>query len=103
MIVLFRTLGILAVAAGFLWMVIAELILKESRGGEVRFLLLFGVALLVLSLLLSTVGKVTAKVVGRRCPRCSRPVQHGHVYCADHRKETVNQIRDYQQRKGEGE
>lgn len=103
MIRLLRTLGILAVAAGFLWMVIAELVLKESRGGEVRLLLLVGVGLLVLSLLLSTVGKVTAKVAGRRCPRCGRLVQHGHIYCADHRKEAVNQFRDYQRRKGEGE
>lgn len=96
-----RTLGILAVAAGLLWMVIDGLVLEESRGREVRLLLLVGVVLLGLSLILAAVGRVTAKVAGRRCPRCGRPVQHGHVYCADHRKEAVNQIRDHQSQKGE--
>ncbi len=101
MIVLFRTLGLLAVVGGLLWMVIAELVLHESRGDQVRLLLLSGVVLLAISLALSLMGRVSARVVGKRCRRCGKPVQHGHLYCSDHLKEAVNEFRDHHRQKGE--
>lgn len=102
MVTLLRMLGIAGVAGGLLWMVIAELVLHESRGGQVRLLLVGGALLLVLSLVVSMAGRVTARAVGRRCPRCGKAVQKGHIYCADHLKEAVNQFRDSQRQKGEG-
>jgi predicted nucleic acid-binding Zn ribbon protein len=90
------------VAAGLIWMAVAEIFLQQSRGGQVRLLLFGGVSLLVLSLVLSISGRVSARVAGRRCPRCGKPVSKGHIYCADHLKEAVNQFRDDQRRKGEG-
>jgi hypothetical protein len=102
MVLLFRTLGFLLVAAGLLWMVIAELVLGESQGGNVRLLLLGGVLLLAVSLALSFMGRVSAKVGGKRCRRCGKPVQHGHLYCSDHLKEAVNEFRDHQRQKGDG-
>jgi hypothetical protein len=102
-VVLFlRTLGILAIVGGLLWMVVAELFLEESRGGQVRLLLLAGVLLLAISLLVSALGRVGAKVAGRRCPRCGKAVAHGHIYCSDHLREAVNQFRDSQRRKDDG-
>ena len=102
MAVLLRTLGILMVAAGLIWMAVAEIVLHQPRGGQVRLLLLGGVVMLILSLIFTISGRVSAKVAGRRCPRCGKPVSKGHIYCADHLKEAVNQFRDDQRRKGEG-
>jgi hypothetical protein len=102
LIVLLRTLGILLTAGGLLWMVIADLVLHEGHGAQVRLLLLGGVLMLSVSLVLSVMGRVSAKVAGRRCRRCTKPVQHGHLYCSDHLKEMVNETRDHQRQKGEG-
>ena len=102
MVTLFRTLGILAIAGGLLWMVIAELVLHRASGGQVRILLLGGVVLLVGSLIFSILGRVSAKVASGRCRRCGKPVQTGHVYCSDHFKAAVNEYRDHQRRKGDG-
>ena len=102
MIILLRTLGILLTVGGLLWMVVAELVLHESQGANVRLLLVGGVLLLVVSVVLSVMGRVSAKVSGRRCRRCTKPVQHGHLYCSDHLKEAVNEFRDHQRQKGEG-
>jgi hypothetical protein len=102
MIVLFRTLGLLLVAIGLLWMVIAELFLHESRGAQVRLLLLGGVLLLAVSVALSVMGRVSAKVGEKRCRRCGKPVLHGGLYCSDHLKEAVNEFRDHQRQKGDG-
>ena len=102
MITLLRTLGVLAIAGGLLWMVIAELVLHGSSGGAVRVMLLAGVVFLAASLIFSIMGRVSAKVASGRCRRCGRPVQTGHVYCSDHFKEAVNEYRDHQRRKGDG-
>jgi predicted nucleic acid-binding Zn ribbon protein len=100
-VVILRTLGILSVAGGLIWMAVAEIVLHQPRGGQVRLLLIAGVLMLILSVVLSISGQVSAKVAGRRCPRCGKPVSKGHIYCADHLKEAVNQFRDDQRRKGE--
>jgi hypothetical protein len=102
LVVLFRTLGILFVVGGLLWMVVAELVLHESRGTQVRLLLLAGVVSLAASLVFSVMGRVSAKVATTRCRRCGKPVQHGHIFCSDHLKELVNESRDHQRQKGEG-
>jgi len=99
---LLRTLGVLAIAGGLLWMVIGELVLHRSSGGPVRFMLLAGVIILAASLVLSIMGRVSAKVASGRCRRCGKPVQTGRVYCSDHFKETVNEYRDHHRRKGDG-
>jgi len=101
LVALFRTLGILSVAGGLLYMVVAELVLKESHGARVRMMLLMGVLFLAISLAFTVFGRVSAKMAGRRCPRCGKPVLHGHIYCTDHLKEAVNQFRDDQARKGD--
>lgn len=102
MVALFRTLGFLAIAGGLLWMVVAELVLHEGRGSQVRLLLVGGVLFLAASLVLSMMGHVSAKVASRKCRRCGKPVQHGHIYCSDHLKEAVNEFRDHQRQKGDG-
>jgi predicted nucleic acid-binding Zn ribbon protein len=99
-IILLRTLGILLVAGGLIWMSISEVVLKESHGAQVRAMILSGVGLLVVSIVLSMFGRVSARLAGRRCPRCGKPVAHGHIYCSDHLKEAVNQFRDSQRQKG---
>jgi preprotein translocase subunit SecY len=102
LIILFRTLGFLLVLGGLLWMVIAELVLHKGGGSLVQLMFLGGVLMLAVSLVLSIMGRVSAKVAGKRCRRCNKPVQHGHLYCSDHLKEMVNEVRDHQRRKGEG-
>jgi hypothetical protein len=99
---LLRTLGFLAIAGGLLWMVVAELVLHQGHGAQVRLLLVGGVLFLGASLVLSMMGRVSAKVGGRKCRRCGKPVQHGHIYCSDHLKEAVNEFRDHQRQKGDG-
>jgi hypothetical protein len=101
-ITLFRTLGILAIAGGLLWMVVAELVLHQSSGAHVRLVLLAGVVSLAGSLIFSILGRVSAKVASGRCRRCGKPVQPGHVYCSDHFKDAVNEYRDHQRQKGDG-
>ncbi len=102
MVILFRTLGILCIAGGLLWMVIAELVLHEGRGGQVRLMILAGAALLAVSVVLSIMGRVSARVASGRCRRCDKPVQPGHVYCPEHFKEAVNEYRDHHRQKGNG-
>ncbi|MCI0659186.1 MAG: hypothetical protein L0170_19200 [Acidobacteria bacterium] len=101
MVKLLRTFGFLAAAAAVVWMVASEMIFHESRVSQVRLLLGAGVLLLVTSLLLSMVLRVSNKVTGRRCLRCGKPVQQGHIYCQDHLKEVVNRSRDDQRQKGD--
>ena len=101
MVTLCRTLGILCIVGGLLWMVIAELVLHED-GGWVKPILLAGVVFLAVSLALTIMGRVSAKVSSRRCRRCGKPVQPGHIYCSDHLKEAVNEFRDHQRQKGDG-
>lgn len=101
MVVLLRTLGLLVAAGGLIWMVVTDLILKESRGAQVRLILLTGGFLLALSLLFSVTGRLTARVAGKRCSRCGKPVQHGHTYCSDHQKQAIDQMRDSQRDRGE--
>jgi len=98
---LVRTLGFVAVGAAILWMVLSEMVFKESRGGQVRILLAAGALLLVTSLVLSMVFRVSTKMTGKKCPRCGKPVQQGHIYCPDHLKEVVNRSRDDQRQKGD--
>ncbi|HEU5182723.1 MAG TPA: hypothetical protein VFW45_18190 [Candidatus Polarisedimenticolia bacterium] len=101
MVTLLRTSGILVLVGAVLWMVISEMVLGEGRGSQVRFLLGAGVLLLASSFAVSMFTRVSSKMAGKRCPRCGKPVQQGHIYCADHLKEAVNQFRDAQRKKGD--
>jgi hypothetical protein len=98
---LLRTIGFLAVTAAILWMGISEMVFHEKRFSQVRFLLAVGALLLIASLILSMVFRVSSKITGSRCPRCGKPVQQGHIYCQDHLKEVVNRSRDDQRQKGD--
>jgi hypothetical protein len=101
MVKLVRTLGFVALGAAILLMVLSEMVFKESRGNQVRLLLGVGAVLLVASFVLSMVFNVSNKMSGKRCPRCGKPVQQGHIYCSDHLKEVVNRSRDDQRQKGD--
>lgn len=101
MVTLLRTSGILLLAGALLWMVLSEVVLGEGRGAQVRFMLGAGILLLAASFAVSMVSRVTSKMSGKRCPRCGKPVQQGHIYCPDHLKEAVNQFRDAQRKKGD--
>ena len=101
MIKLLRTFGFLFVVGALLWMGISEMVLHEKKFGQVRFLLVVGGILLVVSLVLSMVFRVSDRMTGARCPRCGKPVQQGHTYCQDHLKEVVNRTRDDQRQKGD--
>jgi len=99
-VVLLRTLGVLLIAAGLIWMSISEVVLKQSHGAQVRGMILAGAGLLAISIVLSMFSRAAERLGGRRCPRCGKPVAHGHIYCSDHLKEAVNQFRDSQRQKG---
>ena len=101
MVKLVRTLGFLALGAAVLLMVLSEMVFKESRGSQVRLLLMIAVVLLIASFVLSMFFSVSSKFSGKRCPRCGKPVQQGHIYCSDHLKEVVNRSRDDQRQKGD--
>ena len=101
MVKLVRTLGFVALGAAVLLMVLSEMVFKESRGNQVRLLLAAGAVLLVVSFVLSMAFSVSDKMTGKRCPRCGKPVQQGHIYCSDHLKEVVNRSRDDQRKKGD--
>lgn len=101
MVKLVRTLGIIAVLAAILWMGISEMVFHEQRFTQVRALLGIGVVLVIASVVLSMVFRVSNKMTGAKCPRCGKPVQQGHTYCQDHLKEVVNRSRDDQRQKGD--
>jgi len=82
-------------------MVFSEVVLRQGRGTQVRFLLAAGGLLLVASLVLSMVSRLSSRMTGSRCPRCGKPVPQGHTYCPDHLKEAVNRYRDDQRQKGD--
>jgi drug/metabolite transporter (DMT)-like permease len=98
---LLRTLGIVAIVGAVLWMVTSEMVFHESRGSQVRLMLGAGVACLAASVIVSLATRVSSRVSTRKCPRCGKPVQQGHIYCQDHLKEAVNRFRDDQRQKGD--
>lgn len=45
---------------------------------------------------LPILGVATGAVAGKRCPRCGRRVTKNSIYCADHQKLALNELRDKQ-------
>lgn len=46
--------------------------------------------------LLPVLGVASGAVAGKRCPRCGRRVEKNSIYCADHQKLAMNEMRDRQ-------
>jgi len=62
--------------------------------------LLAGAACIAGGIVLWFVGRATASLAGRTCPRCRRRVPHGRIYCDEHRSEAINQQRDRERQSG---
>lgn len=48
----------------------------------------------VLACVLRVLAPILRAVRGTRCPRCGAPAARGTVYCLDHEKQAIDEIRD---------
>lgn len=84
---------------------ILYLAIWTARGGAnaalFRTILAAGALCVVGSIVWSIVMRARSAIKPPTCPKCSRRVAHGRVYCEDHLAETINRYRDEQRQKGE--
>lgn len=69
----------------------------EMGGDHKRFLvkiLLWGVVLVGAGAMIWAFRKLTMRHSGGRCPKCRNAVRPGHIFCEDHFKESLYQVRD---------
>lgn len=45
-------------------------------------------------LLLRAISPMERRLRGARCARCGNPTEPGHLYCRDHMKQTLDELRD---------
>lgn len=51
-------------------------------------------ACLTAGFLLRVIAPMGRRFRGSRCARCSRPTEPGHLYCHDHMKKAIDELRD---------
>ena len=57
-------------------------------------------ACLAAGVLLRVVSPMRRAFRGSRCARCGHPTEPGHLYCHDHMKETMEELRDQSRERG---
>lgn len=83
-------------------LVVGAAIANELLGLELEFLtpplvrqMAIGSAgIFLLGLVAGVFGGAAGKVAGKRCPRCGKRVGKGQVYCRDHQKRAIEEMRD---------
>ena len=94
---LLRMAGLLAIAVWAILLVAGEkLDAKELARGTL--LPAVGLALLAAGVVLGLLGRAGRALGGGRCARCRRPVRQGELYCGEHFRQSIDNIRDTQRK-----
>lgn len=94
-------LGSLIVVLDLIYLAVGEIVDEVVVDDTwFRTALAAGAASIAGGIILWLVGRATASLVGRTCPRCRRRVAHGRIYCDEHRSEAINQQRDRERLSG---
>jgi len=93
--------GFLLIVGTAVYLALTEFVLEGADTSLVPTVLAVGGIGIASGIVLKILGRVTAGLVARRCPRCSRSVVRGRVYCDDHRVAAINEQRDRERRRGE--
>src|SRR5262245_57936176 len=89
-------LGLLIAALAVLGLIFVNTEMAEGHEMVPRDMLFVAAVVFGGGLVLNAVSKATnARLWGSRCPKCGHPVPRGHVYCADHFQEAIDQARDH--------
>lgn len=54
------------------------------------------VLMIVVGFVLPVLGGAAGVVAGKRCPRCGKRVEKNQIYCRDHQKAAIDEMRDRQ-------
>ena len=87
-------LGGLLIVGAVMYALLGVAAFGGTNNALVRTLLAAGGICLAAGIIARVVGRATAGIVGRACPRCGRRVKRGRVYCDEHLQETINEYRD---------
>ncbi len=93
--------GFLIIVGTVVYLALTEFVLEGADISYVPKLLSVGGIGIASGIVLKILGRVTAGIVARTCPRCRRLVAHGRTYCDDHRVAAINEQRDRERRRGE--
>ncbi len=88
--------GGLAIVGAFVYLAVWTAFMGGADDALFRTMLMAGGACVGAGCLAWAVGRTTAGLVARSCPRCGRRVARGRVYCEEHLQETINEYRDRQ-------
>jgi hypothetical protein len=89
-------LGLLIAALAVLGLIFVNTEMAQGHEALPRDLLLIGAALFGGGVLLGLLSKASnVRLWGARCPKCGHSVPRGHVYCADHFQQAIDQAREH--------
>jgi hypothetical protein len=94
-------LGGLGIVGAVVYLAACEMFFHGADEALFKTLLMASGVSLAAGVVAWIAGRVTARLVGRSCPRCGRHVAQGRVYCEDHMRDAINEYRD-RQREREG-
>ena len=86
--------GALLIILDIAYLTLWEVFAQGADDDLFRLVLKGGGVLIGGGILVWALGKVTSRRGGATCPKCSRGVVHGRIYCDAHRSDTINRYRD---------
>ena len=91
-----RMLGILALAAGAVLMLLVEAGTIQGDWVDPATVMLFraGAAVLAIGIVLALLAPLGRVLVSSRCVRCGCAIEKGQTYCHDHLKTAVQEFQD---------
>jgi hypothetical protein len=92
----FIRLGLLIAALAVLGLIFVNTEMASGHEDLPRAMLFIGGVIFGGGVVLSAVSKATnVRLWGSRCPKCGHAVPRGHVYCADHFQQAIDQAREH--------
>lgn len=92
--------GMLVLAGAILYLVVWDIFRGGADYELVKTALTVGGGGLAGGAVVWVLGRVTAGMVGRSCPRCRRRVNRGQIYCEAHLTQAIDEYRDEERRRG---
>lgn len=88
-------LGLLIAALAVLGLIFVDTEMAAGHEDLPRNMLFIGAVIFGGGLVLNAFSRArNVRLWGSRCPKCGHSVPRGHVYCADHFQQAIDQARD---------
>ena len=88
-------LGLFIAAIAVMGLIFVNTEMAAGHEDLPRLALLSGAGIFAVGVALAVLSKATnIRLWASRCPRCGHAVQRGHIYCADHFQEAIDQARE---------